>query len=555
VVNSITVLFALLLLFSSAASCGERPAEDSSLAGRQARVKTFLAEELECDRYVFPRGPFPEIHWKRPETVERLTGVMPLTVDFFDHAYARVTRAENTGRYGAVVRGRTPDGFEVVRYITLYCSDVELDDYSPSVPIMMRSIPGFGVSQAQWQSYERSVRKFSFGSLLTFPRQNADAAVFLAGLSEHNPGGEQTDTPRLRDRQWWGEFKRRLYGPKQPGMPLKVQVLAQASPVIQDRSTSPVPPYNSTDIRILREICSAWTDSSGHPMVALVVHRGNIIFHESFGKNADDSRMIRSTPTWMASITKFLTGVLVMQFVDRGLLDLDAPLDRYLPELSSATPCGLTLRHLLTHTSGLAWAGEWASDWNPSMENQVAQALPYVVPGRTFKYHRAGYALTSKVLERISGQTVPFLFDRMILKPLGMDHSYADNTYGGLYAPATDLARFGQMLLGMGRYGHYQILSSKAFHALLPQPLRFGEFDLHKTWGIGCAPLGGNGLSDSTFGHEAASGAVFRVDPVNELVVIVGRNAVGPDERQYKRFVGRFLHAVATPFNRSGSRD
>jgi CubicO group peptidase (beta-lactamase class C family) len=244
-----------------------------------------------------------------------------------------------------------------------------------------------------------------------------------------------------------------------------------------------------------------------------------------------------------------------MQFVDRGFVDLDAPIDHYLPELSSATSCVLTLRHLLTHTSDLSWSGEWASDWNPSMENQVAQALPYVVPGRTFRYHRAGYALTSKILERVSGQSVPRLFDRMILIPLGMNHSFVDNTYGGLYAPAEDLARFGQMLLARGRYGRYQLLSEKAYKALLPQPLRFGETDLHRSWGIGCAPLGGNGLSDSTFGHEAASGAVFRVDPVNDLVVIVGRNAVGPDETQYKHFVERFLRAAAAPPKRSGLRE
>ncbi len=68
----------------------------------------------------------------------RYAGALPLTVEFFDHTYARVTRAEHTGRYGAVVRGRTSDGFEVVRFITLYCSDAYLDDYSPDVPIMMR---------------------------------------------------------------------------------------------------------------------------------------------------------------------------------------------------------------------------------------------------------------------------------------------------------------------------------------------------------------------------------------------------------------------------------
>jgi CubicO group peptidase (beta-lactamase class C family) len=551
----ITFLCAVLFLLSSAAYAGERPDQDTSPDARQARVKAFLAEELECDRYVFPPGRFPAIGWKRPETVERLAGMFSLTTDFFDHTYARVTRAEHTGRYGAIVRGRTPDGFELIRFITLYCSDTDLGDYSPNVPVMMRSLPGLGVSKAQWQSYERSLRKFSFGSLLTFPRQNADAAIFLAGLSEHQPEGELTDTPRLRDRQWWIEFKRRHYGIQQPGMVLNVQLLSKAAPVIGEQGASPAPPYGSGDIQRLRDVCSAWTDSSGQPMTALVVWKGTIVFHQSFGKTADGTPMRPSTSTWMASITKFLTGVLVMQFVDRGLLDLDAPLDRYLPELSSATPCSLTLRHCLTHTSGLSWAGEWASDWNPSMENQVAQALPYLVPGRTFRYHRAGYALTAKVLERVSGQSVPRLFNTMIFTPLGMKHSFADNTYGGLYAPAEDLARFGQMLLGRGRYGRYQILSRESFHALLPQPLRFSEIDLHKSWGIGCAPLGGNGLSDSTFGHEAASGAVFRIDPINELAVIVGRNAVGPDEKQYKRFVGRFLHAVTAPLNRMGSRE
>lgn len=551
----IKFLFAALLLLSSGTHAGERPDEDSSLAGRQARVKAFLAEELECDRYVFPRGRFPALRWKRPETVERLAGMFPLTMDFFDQTYVRVTRAEHTGRYGAVVHGRTPDGFEVVRFVTLYCSDTDLDDYSPNVPIMMRALPGFGVSKAQWQSYERSLEKFSFGSLLTFPRQNADAAIFLAGLSEHQPGEDLTDTPRLRDRQWWMEYKRRQYGTQQPGMAPTVQLLAKAAPILQEKGASPVPPYTSGDIQLLRDVCSAWTDSSGQPMTALVVWKGMIVFHQSFGKTVDGTPMSRSTPTWMASITKLLTGVLVMQFVDRGLVDLDAPLDRYLPELSSATPCTLTLRHLLTHTSGLSWVGEWASDWNPSLENQIAQALPYLVPGRTFRYHRAGYALTAKVLERVSGQSVPRLFDALTFTPLGMDHSFADNTYGGLYSTAGDLARFGQMLLAQGRYGRYQILSSEAFHRMLPAQLRFGEFDLHKSWGMGCAPLGGNGLSDSTFGHEAASGAVLRIDPVNDLVVIVGRNAVGPDEKQYKRFVGRFLRAVAEPLERSGSRE
>jgi hypothetical protein len=298
-VNSITFLCALLLLLSSAAYGGERPGEDSSWTGRRGCVKAFLAEEVECDQYVFPPGSFPGLGWKRPETVERLVGSCPLTVEFFDHTYARVTRAEHPGRYGAVVRGKTANSFEVVRFVTLYCSDAYLDDYSPNVPIMMRSLPGLGVSKAQWQSYERSLRKFSFGSLLTFPRQNADAAIFLAGLSEHQPEGELTDTPRLRDREWWLEFKRRQYGPRQPGMVPDLQVPAKSAAVLGETVATSAPPYGPDDIRLLREICSSWTGSSGEPMVALVVHKGNVVFHEAFGKTVDGTSMSRSTPTWI----------------------------------------------------------------------------------------------------------------------------------------------------------------------------------------------------------------------------------------------------------------
>jgi CubicO group peptidase (beta-lactamase class C family) len=260
-------------------------------------------------------------------------------------------------------------------------------------------------------------------------------------------------------------------------------------------------------------------------------------------------------PTWMASITKCLTGVLVMQFVDRGLVDLDAPIDRYLPELSGSSPCPLTLRLLLTHTSGLSWAGEWASDWNPSMENQIAQALPLLRPGREFKYHRAGYALTAKILERISGETVPRLFERMIFSPLGMTSSFADNTYGGLYAPAIDLAKLGDMLLNRGRYGNYELLSEKAWRALLPAPLPLTAGGSEQRWGIGTSPFVRDGLSGEAFGHSAASGAIFRVDPTRELVIVVGLDQTGPDENQYRRFASRFVRTLTSALDRSADHE
>jgi CubicO group peptidase (beta-lactamase class C family) len=277
-----------------------------------------------------------------------------------------------------------------------------------------------------------------------------------------------------------------------------------------------------------------------------VLHKGLPAFEGAFGRRVDGTPMTGDTRTWMASITKLLTGVLVMQFVDAGIVDLDAPLGEYLPELGPR--CPLTLRHLMTHTSGLSWAGEWASDWNASMENQVLQSVPFLQPGREFSYHRAGYALASKVLERLSGSTVPALFQEYLFDPLGMGSSYADNTYGGLYATAGDLSRLGEMLLERGRLGDVRFLSGEAWAAMLPRPLLFGEKQLQRSWGIGCSPQGGKGLSDSTFGHAAASGALLRIDPAHQLVVVLGRDGIGPDRRQYDRFVEDFLHAVTAPW-------
>lgn len=519
---------------------------------QQSNMRAFLEEEVAFDRYLFPPGRFPEVRWKNPDRVEHLMGPIRLSVEFYDRAFTRVDRAGKKGRYGAVVRGTTAAGDSIVRYATLYCTDVYMDDYSPEVPVTMRPLPSFGITDSQWKAYEQNLRRFSFGSLLMFPAYDRDAAVFLAGLSEYDTAASSVLTPRVRDRLWWTQFKR---GPNSATPSIQVRTSTATAPMKSATIPAGRTVFTGEDLDKIRRVGSAWAEQSGVPMVLYIAHKGEVVVHEAFGTGANGSAMTRETKTWMASITKFFTGVLVMQFVDRGLVDLDSPLDRYLPELRRDQPCPLTLRNLLTHTSGLSWAGEWASDWEPSMENRVAQALPYLTPGTTFSYHRSGYALAGKVLERISGETVPQLFQRMIFDPLGMSHSYAENTYGGLYATASDLGRFGQMLLNNGRLGDVEILSKDAFSAMLPRPLSLASGQRARSWGIGCSLLGGNGLSEKTFGHEAASGAVLRIDPANELVIVVGRDAVGPDEREYQQFVAKLLQSVTARLNTSaGSR-
>lgn len=506
------------------------------------RLRAFLEEQLECDRYVFPPGEFPEVRWKRPAMVDNEMGRFALKVAHYDKNMQPVSRAEKTGRYAAVVEGVLPSGFTIRRFLTLYCAPVEFDDYSENVPIKFNPLKDYGISEAKWQLYEQSENRFAFGTMKMIPRHDADAAVFLAGLSEIDSVGRLTDTPRLRDRQWWTTFKQTIYG--KGAAPLSLPKKENETSLLLDENPAATSPFTPKHIAQIREICSAWANETDVPHVTAIVHKGRLILHEVFNTKTRASQLSVNSPLWMASITKPLTGVLMMEFVDQGLIELDAPIEKYLPELSSSVRSKLTVRHLFTHTAGLdGWAGEWASDWNPALENQVAQVLPFIKVGEKFSYHRAGYAIAGKVMERITGRAVPYLFQDYLFAPMGMKSAYADNTYGGLYCTAMDLARLGQMLLNRGTYNGYRFFSEESYRQLLPTKLH----GIERQWGIGTSPMGGHGLSGEAFGHAAASGALFRVDPQNDLIIISARNKVSRTQEEFEK---RLIEACTAPLRR-----
>jgi CubicO group peptidase (beta-lactamase class C family) len=515
----------------------------------EQRTKAFLDEELEFDKYVFTKGHLPLPRWKRPEMVVKEIGNAQLNVSYFSGAMQSVEEAHEAGRYAAVVRITLPSGFIAERFVTLYCSSVAMDDYSSYVPIVMLPDPGLNISARAWERYASNRERYSFGSFKTFPAHEGDAAIFLSGLSELDSVNGSYDTPRLRDRQWWINLKTRTPDGLQKINPLKrpKYVVGSTIPSLV-QSAQPAGYYAASDLEALRALCRSASDKMHQPMVTLIAHQGRIVFHEAYGNKPDGTPVGRDTPMWMASITKLLTGVLLMQFVDQGIVDLDAPVSHYLPELVGGGTQKLTVRHLMTHTSGLAWVGEWGSDWEPSLENRIAYALPYAHVGERFEYHRIGYALAGRIMERISGIAVPYLFREYIFDPLKMKSAYADNTYGGLYCTAEDLAILGQALLQNGRYGSTELFSKETFNKMLPVDLSVVNPKLDRKWGIGTASLGGNGLSELAYGHEAASGAILRIDPKNELIVISARNHIGENYGEYEQFVRALIESATKPF-------
>jgi CubicO group peptidase (beta-lactamase class C family) len=142
-----------------------------------------------------------------------------------------------------------------------------------------------------------------------------------------------------------------------------------------------------------------------------------------------------------ASITKTFTGIAIMQLRDRGLLALDDPIVKYVPEFRRVhNPFGdvaqVTIRHMMTHSSGLrASTWPWGGDepWHPLEPTdweQLAAMLPYTqlnfAPGTNYSYSNPGVIFLGRVIQLLSGDDYEVYVTKNILMPLGMHSSFFD---------------------------------------------------------------------------------------------------------------------------------
>ncbi len=149
----------------------------------------------------------------------------------------------------------------------------------------------------------------------------------------------------------------------------------------------------------------------------------------------------RDTIFHWASITKTFTGVAIMQLRDRGLLSLDDPVVKYVPELREVhNPFGdidqVKIRHLMSHSGGFrAGTWPWGGDqpWHPFEPTRWAQLvamLPYTnltfAPGTQYSYSNPGVVFLGRIIEALSGDDYEVYVTKNILMPLGMTRSFFD---------------------------------------------------------------------------------------------------------------------------------
>jgi CubicO group peptidase (beta-lactamase class C family) len=172
-------------------------------------------------------------------------------------------------------------------------------------------------------------------------------------------------------------------------------------------------------------------------------------------------------PIGAMSSTKSVAGLLAGMLVADGKLSPDDPVARYIPEWRAGAEAGVTVRHLLTMTSGLPDFPPGAREVGSVSDKEAfAFALPLVArPGEAWAYSNDGAFLLSPLLDRAAGEPIEEYARRRLFAPLGMLntrlHVYPEGqawTHADMETTARDLARVGQLMLNGGRWGGVQVV-------------------------------------------------------------------------------------------------
>jgi Beta-lactamase class C and other penicillin binding proteins len=300
----------------------------------------------------------------------------------------------------------------------------------------------------------------------------------------------------------------------------------------------------------------------------LVARNGIIALEKGFGhlSRLAGSPACQSDSVFLvASISKPVTALAVMRLVEQGRVRLDDTVSKYLPEFSGEGRERITIRQILSHTSGLpdmlpanlelrrrhASLGEFASE---------ATHVPLLFsPGSSVSYQSAGFLLAGQIVERITNQSLDTFLQEQIFRPLGMHHSSMglgprtisstvqcdlpakgdlkmsekdrdwnwNSAYwrklgapwGGMHSTTKDIF----LLLQATLEARAGILSSELWREMI----RNQNMGLTRPWGIGWE-VGQNsffkGSPDSAFGHRGATGTLCWADPKTQLCFVLFTN-------------------------------
>lgn len=285
----------------------------------------------------------------------------------------------------------------------------------------------------------------------------------------------------------------------------------------------------------------------------------------------------------LASLTKVFTAALALQQVDRGRLDLDAPVVEYLPEFDGPGKSAITVSMLLTHTGGLPVGAKVAGLPDDAARRAAVLGTPLIAgetPGRAYRYSSVGLMVLAYLIEKLTGSTLERALRDGITKPLGLrdtgfrpltwlsdsdarsrlvatdarssrgllrgivhddvaNHLSGVAGHAGIFSTAADVAVLAQALLNGGTYRGVRILAETTVRKMLTnanaglpaidaeRPGRPADHGLgvmlNQPWFMGRL------ASVQTFGHTGFTGTSFLVDRRRRLVLVLLTNRAHPN--------------------------
>ncbi|MFF3958628.1 serine hydrolase [Streptomyces sp. NPDC001890] len=282
--------------------------------------------------------------------------------------------------------------------------------------------------------------------------------------------------------------------------------------------------------------------------------------------------MAEDTVFDLASVSKLFTSILAVQQIERGTLELEAKVASYLPDFAGGGKQDITIRQLLTHTSGFrAWIPLYKAPTREGKLQLLWNEVPANPPGTVYLYSDLNLISLQLVLEKITGRKQDVLLREQITAPLGMHRTrynppaswkpkiaatedarlpwsgldrglvwgevHDENAYSldgvaghaGVFSCAWDLAILARTLLNGGVYGRARILSAESvdllftdFNTAFPGDEHGLGFELYQHWYMGAM------ATPRTAGHTGFTGTSLVLDPTTDSFLIVLGNSVHP---------------------------
>lgn len=335
-----------------------------------------------------------------------------------------------------------------------------------------------------------------------------------------------------------------------------------------------VPRLRAVTDAVAQVLDRAYADSAFPGAIAIVGTRDGPVTSYAVGRtdwNADAPRPDQHTLWDIASLTKVVgMTTAMMLLVDQGLVNLDAPVQQYLPEFSGPGKERVTVRHLLTHSSGLpSWRPLHKEAATADTALALVAATPLdTVPGARMVYSDLGAILAGRIVERVSGQALDTFVRDRITQPLGMTSTmyrpplalhdrvapteydpwrqrhirgevHDENAFwlggvsghAGLFSTAADLARFARMMLNQGTLDDVRLVQRATvarFTTRQDSTLSHRALGWETPNGQNSAGLS---MSPRAFGHTGFTGTSMWMDPDRGLFVILLSNRVNPSRQ------------------------